>query len=211
MIRVLIADDHAVVRRGVKETLEDAAGLVVVGEAANGFEVLQFVQREPVDIAILDISMPYSSGLEILEQLHPLQPNVRVLILSIFPEKQYALQALRAGAYGYLTKNSAPDELITAIRTIARGEKWITPALAQELANLVDTRHLSAPHQRLTGREYDVMLRLATGKTAAEIGAEMGISAKTVSSYRTRILAKLGLNNTAGIVRYAVEHGLLGE
>jgi two-component system, NarL family, invasion response regulator UvrY len=209
MIRVLIADDHAFVRRGVKETLDDAAGIVTVGEAANGYEALQLVQNQQADVLILDISMPYASGLSLLEQLHGLQPALRVLILSIFPEKQYALQAIKAGAYGYLTKSSAPDELITAVRMIARGEKYITQSLAQDLANLIDTHRPQAPHNLLSSREYEVMLLLARGKTAAEIGRALTISAKTVGSFRVRILDKLGLKNTAEIIRYAVEHALL--
>lgn len=209
MIRILVADDHAVVRRGVLQILEEAYDMVVTGEASTGREVLQLVQENDYDVILLDIAMPESSGLETLKQLRTLTPELQVLILSMYPEKQYAVRALKAGATGYLTKESAPDELIAAIRKVSLGEKYISLSMAEELATQLGDRTEKAPHEALSDREYQVMRLLATGKTVTEVAAELSLSVKTVSTYRIRVLEKLGLENTAGIIRYALQRGVV--
>jgi DNA-binding NarL/FixJ family response regulator len=208
MIRVLVADDHAVVRRGLMQILEEAPGMVAAGEASTGREVIQAVRQVPYDVLVLDISMPQGGGLEVLNQLRSLERDVPVLILSIHPEKQYATRALSAGAAGYLTKDSAPDELVTAIREIAQGKKYITASLAARLAERLDEGSMAA-HETLSDREMEVMQRLAAGETVTEIAQALSLSVKTVSTYRTRILRKLALESTADIIRYAIERGLV--
>jgi DNA-binding NarL/FixJ family response regulator len=208
MIKVLVADDHAIVRRGVRQVLSDAHDMVVAGEASTGHEVLQSVQQNDYDIAVLDIAMPGSRGLELLKQLRTLKPKLPILMLSMYPEQQYAVRALKAGASGYLTKESAPDELIAAIRKVARGQRYITLSMAEALAFQLGGEAEEAPHDRLSDREYQVMRLLASGKTVTDIAEELSLSVKTISTYRTRLLEKLGLNNTAEIVRYALERGL---
>ena len=208
MIRVFVADDHAVVRRGVLQILEEAPDMVAAGEASTGREVLQAVRKHDYDVLVLDIAMPDVNGLEVLNQLRTLKPDLRVLILSMYPERQYALRALKAGAAGYLTKESAPDELIGAIRKVASGGKYVTQSLAEKLVAALGNELGKEPHETLSAREYQVMRLLAAGKTVTAIATELSLSVKTVSTYRTRILEKLDLKNTAEIIRYAFEHGL---
>lgn len=208
MIRVLVADDHAVVRRGLMQILDEAPGMVSAGEAGTGREVIQAVRQAPYDVLVLDISMPEGGGLEVLKQLRSLECDIPVLILSIHPEKQYATRALSAGAAGYLTKDSAPDELVAAIREIAQGKKYITASLAARLAERLDEGSRAA-HEILSDREMQVMRRLAEGETVTEIAQALSLSVKTVSTYRTRILRKLALESTADIIRYAIERGLV--
>jgi two-component system invasion response regulator UvrY len=208
-MKVLVADDHAVVRRGVLQILEDIPDMVAAGEASTGREVLRAVQEHDYDVLVLDIAMPDGGGLEVLKQLQSLKPNLRVLVLSMYPEKQYALRALKAGAAGYLTKESAPEELIAAIRKVARGGKYVTQSLAEKLAIELGDEVEKAPHEALSDREYQVMCLLTSGKTLTEIAADLSLSIKTVSTYRTRILDKLNLKSTADIIRYALEHRLV--
>jgi DNA-binding NarL/FixJ family response regulator len=209
MIRVLVADDHAVVRRGVVQILDEAPDLVAAGEASTGREVLQQVQENDYDVLVLDIGMPDGSGLEVLHQLRTLRPELRVLILSMYPERQYALRALKAGAAGYLTKESAPDELVAAVRRIAQGGKYITQSLAEELTAALVGEAEQTPEEILSDREFQVVCMLAEGKTIAAIASELALSVKTVSTYRARVLEKLNLSNTAEIIRYAFEHKLV--
>ena len=209
MIRVLVADDHAVVRRGVVQILAESPHIVVAGEASCGSEVLRAVRENDYDIVLLDIAMPGGSGLEVLKELQSLKPDVQVLILSMYPEKQYALRALKAGAAGYLTKDSAPDELIEAIERISQGNKYITRSLAQEMASELGGRAGKELHEALSDREYQVMRLLAAGKSVSEIATQLSLSVKTVSTYRTRILEKLDLKTTAEIMHYALERGLV--
>ncbi len=208
MIRVFVADDHAVVRRGVLQILAEAPDMVAAGEASTGREVLQAVRQHDYDVLVLDIAMPDTNGLEVLNQLRTLKPDLRVLILSMYPERQYAVRALKAGAAGYLTKESAPDELIGAIRKVAQGGKYVTQSLAERLAAALGGELGKEPHETLSAREYQVLRLLAAGKTVSDIATELSLSVKTVSTYRTRILEKLDLRNTAEIIRYAFEHGL---
>ncbi|MFN2158029.1 MAG: response regulator [Anaerolineae bacterium] len=209
MIRVLVADDHAVVRRGVVQILDEAPDLVAAGEASTGREVLQQVQENDYDVLVLDIGMPDGSGLEVLHQLRTLRPELRVLILSMYPERQYALRALKAGAAGYLTKESAPDELVAAVHRIAQGGKYITQSLAEELTAALVGEAEQTPEEILSDREFQVVCMLAEGKTIAAIASELALSVKTVSTYRARVLEKLNLSNTAEIIRYAFEHKLV--
>jgi two-component system invasion response regulator UvrY len=209
MIRVLVADDHAVVRRGVVQILDEAPDLVPAGEASSGRQVLQQVQENDYDVLVLDIGMPDGSGLEVLHQLRTLRPELRVLILSMYPEKQYALRALKAGAAGYLTKESAPDELVAAVRRIAQGGKYITQSLAEELTAALVGEAEKSPEEILSDREFQVVCMLAEGKTIAGIAEELSLSVKTISTYRARVLEKLNLSNTAEIIRYAFEHKLV--
>ena len=208
MIRVLVVDDHAVVRRGVLQVLAEAPDMIVTGEADSGLAVLQMAQANDYDVIVLDIALPDASGLEILKQLRTLRPEQQVLMLSVYPEKQYAIRALRAGAAGYLTKDSAPDELTMAIRQVAQGRKYITRSLAEQLAAGLEEETESEPHETLSDREYQVMRLLTAGKSVTDIAGELSVSVKTVSTYRTRILEKLGLKTTAEIIRYGLERGL---
>ncbi len=209
MIRVLVADDHTVVRRGVMQILSEATDVAVVGEASTAQEAIRAVRQGRFDVLVLDIAMPEGGGLEVLSQLGGLETRPRVLILSVYPEKQYALRALKSGAAGYLTKESAPEELVAAVRTIAQGRRYVTQALAETMADELGSTPAKAPDERLSDREYQVMCLLASGKTVTEVAAELSLSTKTVSTYRARILTKLGVSNSAEIVRYALQHGLV--
>ena len=209
MIRVLVADDHTVVRRGVLQILSEAADMLAAGEASTGGEVLRLVQENHYDVLVLDMNMPEGSGLEVLYQLRTLRPSLRTLILSMYPERQYAVRALKAGAAGYLTKESASHELVTAVRKIAVGGRYITQTLAEELAAGLAGETSATSVERLSDREYQVMRLLAMGKTVSEIGAELSLSVKTISTYRGRILEKLNLRNTAEIIRFALQLGIV--
>lgn len=209
MIRVLIADDHAVVRRGLRQILEEAADIKLVGEASSGREVLRALRENWCDVLLLDISMPEISGLDVLQEIHKMNPRPKTLMLSMYPEKQFAIRALKGGAAGYLTKDSAPDELLTAIREVASGRRYITPQLAEILADELLMEDSERPlHEFLSNRENQVLHFLVQGKGITEISHELLLSPKTVSTYRTRILEKLHLNNTAEIIRYAIEWGI---
>jgi two-component system, NarL family, invasion response regulator UvrY len=209
MIKILIADDHAVVREGLKHILSEMPDIVVIGEAGNGQEVLQEVGKKAYDLIILDIAMPGRDGLEILKDLKLQKPNVPVLILSMFPEEQYALRALKSGASGYLTKESIPDELIKAIRKILKGGKYISASFSDKLIFSYDNDAEKPIHEVLSDREYQVMRMIASGKTLTEIADELALSIKTVSTYRSRILEKTGIRNNAELTHYAVKHRLV--
>jgi two-component system invasion response regulator UvrY len=209
MIRVLIADDHAIVRRGMVEILREAPDIAVTGEVGTGRQVLQSVQAADYDVLVLDIAMPEGGGLEVLKQLQTLRPGLPVLMLSMYSEEQYAVRTLKAGAAGYLSKESVPDELIAAIRKIAERGRYITQSLAEKLAMTLGNEPAAEPHETLSDREYQVMCLMASGRTATEIAGELSLSVKTVSTYRTRLLQKLGLQSTAELIRYALERGLV--
>lgn len=211
MIRILVADDHLVVREGVKQILAGLDDMVVEDEAENGQETLEKVLRGGCDMVLLDISMPGRSGLEILEDILNLKPKLPVLILSMHPEEQYAVRALRAGASGYLTKASAAHELIRAIRKVSQGGKYVTASLAEKLAMELDSKAEKQQHEKLSNREYQVMLMLASGKTVGEIAEELCLSVKTVSTYRTRIMEKMGMKKNAELTFYAMSNGLLSS
>ncbi len=208
-IRVLIADDHAILRRGIRQILAEISAVKQVDEATNGQEVLSRVAKARYDLVLLDISMPGRSGLDVLKQLKAEQPQVPVLILSMHPEEQYAVRALKAGAAGYLTKESAPDELIAAVQKILQGGKYVSESLAERFVSELGRPAEQAPHDTLSDREYEIMRMIASGKTVSEIGDELALSVKTVSTYRSRVLAKMNMKNNAELTRYALENALL--
>jgi two-component system invasion response regulator UvrY len=209
MIRALLADDHRLVREGLKQLLSEAPGIVVAAEAANSQEVMEKVRTEEIDVVLLDISMPGRSGLEVLKELKRIRPNLPVLMVTMYPEKEYAVRALKTGAAGYLTKSCAPDELITAVRRVTSGGRYVSPSVAEVLAVELQEGVEKPRHELLSNRELQVMLMIARGKTVGEIAVDMCLSAKTVSTYRTRILDKLKLSNNAEIARYAIKEGLV--
>ena len=209
MIRILIADDHAIFREGLKHILSECADVNVAAEAKNGQEVLEKIWHDKYDMVLLDISMPGMSGLEVLKQLKIEKPKLPVLVLSMHPEEQYAVRVLRAGASGYLTKESAPDELITAIRKISQGRKYITSSLAERLASEMEIDSEKPPHETLSDREYQVLRKIAAGKTITQIAENLSLSIKTVSTYRTRIMEKMNMKTTAELMHYAINHHLI--
>ncbi len=209
MIKILIADDHAIVREGLKQIISETPDMVVAAEASNGEDVLEKVSANKYDVVLLDISMPGRSGLDILRQLKIEKPKLPVMMLSVHPEEQYAVRALRAGASGYLTKESAPDELIAAIRKISQGRKYVSSSLAEKLAVELGINVKKSRHEVLSDREFQVMLMIASGKTVKEIAEELSISVKTSSTYRARILEKMKMKNNAEIIYYAVKQGLI--
>jgi two-component system, NarL family, invasion response regulator UvrY len=209
MTKVLIADDHEVVRRGLKDLLEDEFDKLKVGEARTSPEVLEAAQRQEWDIVLLDINMPGRSGLEVLEELKRFRPKMPVLILSAFPEEEYAVRSLKLGAAGYLTKESASDELITAIRKALAGGKYVTADLAEKLAANLAGEAAEAPHQVLSNRELQVLRMIASGNTVKEIAGELSLSEKTVGTYRTRISKKLRLATNVELTRYAFQRKLV--
>ncbi len=209
MIKVIVVDDHAVVRRGVMQIVNDEPDLTVVGEASTGQEALQLARQTPFDVLVLDMALPDMNGLEVLRQMQNVKPSTYTLILSIYPEEQYATRTLKAGALGYLTKESAPLELVTAIREIAQGNRYISKSLGAVLASELITDRTSLPHTLLSDREYQVMILLAQGKMVSEIAGDLSLSAKTISTYRSRILEKLNLETTVDIIRYAFQHHLV--
>lgn len=209
MIKLLIADDHTIVRKGLKQILAETSDIVVSDEATNGQEVLNKVKQDSFDMVLLDISMPGKSGLDVLKELKIERPKLPVLILSMYPEEQYAVRVLRAGASGYLTKESAPDELILAIRKVAQGKKYVSSSLAEKLAFDLRIDTSKPVHENLSDREYQVMCLIASGKTVTEISEILSLSVKTISTYRSRILEKMNMNNNAELTRYAIENRLV--
>jgi DNA-binding NarL/FixJ family response regulator len=209
VIRVLIVDDHAIVRRGLVEILARVADMTVVGEASDGSGALKFIRREPPDVILLDIALPDQSGLEVLKQARLLAPDLPVLMLSIYPEEQYAVRALKAGAAGYLAKNSAPDELVAAIRKAVGGGKYVSYTLAEQLVQELSLDKAPAPHENLSDRELQVLIRIGSGKSLNEIADELALSPKTISTYRSRILEKMDMHNNAELVRYVLERNLI--
>ena len=209
-IKILIADDHPIVRAGFKQVIADTPDMIVADEAGNGQEVLNFIRKKDYDCVLLDISMPGRSGLEVLKDLKSEKPKLPVLILSIYPEEQYAIRALRAGAAGYMTKASAPHELIAAIRKISEGGKYISESLAEKLTYYLDGDASRPPHETLSDREYQVMLMIASGKTVTQVADELCLSVKTISTYRAHILEKMRMKNNAEMTLYAVQNKLVG-
>jgi two-component system, NarL family, invasion response regulator UvrY len=210
MIRVFFAEDHAIVREGLKQILADTKDIVVAGEAADGDEALDKIITSgcDYDIIVMDISMPGRNGLEVLKDLKEKRPELPVLILSMYPEDVYAIRSFRGGASGYLSKESAPTELINAIRKVSSGGKYVSAALAEKLiVNLGDDAGKPL-HEKLSEREYQILCMIATGKTGTQIACELSLSAKTVSTYRTRILEKMELKNNAELTHYAIQNGL---
>ena len=211
MLRILIADDHPLVRRGLKQIIAETPDMVVADEAADGREALSKAATGDYDVVLLDITMPFNSGVDVLSQLRYERPTLPVLMLSMHPEEQYAVRALRAGASGYLTKESAPEELVAAIRKVSTGGTYVSASLAERLANIVQENGEALPHETLSRRECQVMCLIASGKTVSEVARELALSVKTISTYRARILEKLNLRNNAELMRYALKNQLVEQ
>jgi DNA-binding NarL/FixJ family response regulator len=208
-IRVFIVDDHPVVRRGLIQILSDETDMEVVGEATSSQEILGKLRSAPSDVVLLDLAIPGRGGLEVLSDLKREHPRLAVIILSAYPEEQYGLRALKAGAAGYVSKDHVPAELVNAVRKVAEGGKYVSSSLADQLVSYLTQEGEKAPHQQLTDREYQVLCLIASGKTVGQIAKALGLSAKTISTHRTRILEKMNLATNAELMRYAMTHGLV--
>ncbi len=211
-IRVLIADDHAIVREGLKQIIGGSGSIVVADEAENGQQAIQKVRAGGLDVLLLDISMPDRNGIDVLKQVKKEFPSLAVLMLTMHREDQYAIRAIKAGASGYLTKQSAPAELVNALHEVAAGRKYITAALAQELANQLGNGDSARPlHEQLSDREYQTLVMIASGKTVSQIAVELALSVKTISMYRSRLLQKMKMRHNAELTHYAIRQGLVPE
>ena len=209
MIRIVIADDHAVVREGLKRIVASAEGMQVAGEAADGNEVMQHVRDLDFEVLLLDLSMPGRSGMELIKLAHAEKPQLRILVLSMHEELQYAVRAIKCGARGYLTKESAPAELLQALRKIAAGGAYITTGVAEQLAlGAMPGGTAAAPHASLSDREFQVFRLIAEGVSVTEIAARLTLSVKTVSTHKANLMHKMGLHNQSELIRYAIRHGL---
>ncbi len=208
-IRVLIADDHAIVRQGLRQILSETEDLIVAGEASSGVEALQLVRDGAWDVVLMDVSMPDRNGIDSLKLIKKENPKLPVLMLSMHPEEHYAIRALKAGAAGYLTKQSAPEQLVGAIRQVASGKKYVSASLAEELAKAIGDDTEKAPHEKLSDREYQTLCMIASGKTLSQIADELNLSVKTVSVYRARLLEKMKMRNNAELTHYGLKHHLV--
>ena len=209
MIRVILCDDHAMIRRGIKETLSEAVDIQVVAESGSYSEVREVLRTHPCDVLVLDINLPGRGGLEVLASLREVDSPIKVLMVSMFPEDQYAIRCLKAGAQGYLNKAGDPADLITAVRTVAQGRKYVTAEVAQMLVDNLNTPENTSPHASLSERELQTLLKIASGKRLSDIAEELMLSPKTVSVYRARVLEKLKLTNNAEMTVYAIRNGLV--
>jgi DNA-binding NarL/FixJ family response regulator len=209
MIRLAIADDHPIVREGLRRIASADAGISVTGEASSAAELFRLLGEAPVDVVLLDVSMPGSGFVETLRELRERHASTKVLVLSVHPEDQWAMRALRSGASGYLTKDHSPEQLVQAIRRVARGGKYVSESLAEKLAGMVDNGRTRAPHERLSDREFEVLRALGSGMSVKDVAQQLRLSAKTVSTYRVRLLEKMGLKSQADLIRYVVQHDLL--
>ena len=209
MIKVLIVDDHAIVREGLKQVLADAPDLEVTGEASSGEEALEKVRAGHWDVVVLDISLPGINGLVVLQQIKRQYPDLPVLVLSMYGEEQYAVRTLKAGAAGYLTKETAPHELVTAIRKVGSGGKYMSPSLMEKMVSALATDLKRPKHETLSDREFQVLCMIAAGKTLTGIGEDLGLSVKTVSTHRARMLKKMRLKSNAELIHYAIRYGLV--
>ena len=208
-IRVFIADDHAIVREGLKQILAEQRDIVVAGEAETGLDAVKLFRKSRCNVVLLDISLPDRNGIEVLKQIKSEQPDLAVLMLSMHREDQYAIRSLKAGAAGYLTKQSAPKELVNAIRQVAGGQRYVSAQLAQVLAAQLGENHEAPAHETLSDREYQTLTLIASGKTVSEIARELSLSVKTVSEYRSRLLAKMKLKTSAELTHYAIRNQLI--
>lgn len=211
MTSVLIADDHAVVRAGLRQILSSNASIRVNGEAASGTEVMAAIRAQRFDVIVLDMSMPGRSGLELIRQIKDEQPQTRILVLSMHQEDQYAVRSLKAGASGYLNKDSAPELLVEAIKKVAGGGAFISPAIAEQLAHGVIRSQEQPPHTLLSDREFEVFQMLVAGESVSVIADKLNLSVKTVSTHKSRIMQKMNMQSATEMIRYALEHGLLGH
>ncbi|MGF6532673.1 MULTISPECIES: response regulator [Paraburkholderia] len=211
MTRVLLADDHALVRDGLRHILKSASGFEVAGEASDSTSTIALVRASAADVLVLDLSMPGRNGIELIRQIKDEKPTLRVLVLTMHAEQQYAVRAFKAGASGYLTKESASAELVAAVTKVAAGGVYVSLAMAERFALSLNEPVDTLPHQRLSDREFDVFRRIAAGQTISEIAQELSVSAKTVSTYKTRILEKMQMPHDTALVRYAIRHKLFEE
>lgn len=211
MTKVLLADDHALVRDGLRHILEGTSGFEVAGEAYDGPTTIALARSTPADVLVLDLSMPGRNGVELVKQIKDELPTLRILVLTMHAEQQYAVRAFKAGASGYLTKESASKELVSALTKISSGGVYVSLAMAERLAQSLNEPTDMLPHQRLSDREFDVFRRIAAGQTITEIAHELCVSAKTVSTYKTRILEKMQMPHEAALVRYAIQHKLFED
>jgi two-component system, NarL family, invasion response regulator UvrY len=209
MTRIVIVDDHAIVRKGLRQILADAPEMAVTAECADGQELLRQLEKEQFDLVLLDISMPGRNGIDLLKQVKGMRPDLPVLILSMHPEEQYAIRALKSGASGYITKESAPDELVKAIRKVSSGGVYVSSALAERLALALGSEGARLPHESLSDREYQILCLIASGRTVKEIAEHLSLSVKTISTYRTRMLAKMRMKSNAELSTYAIRNGLV--
>jgi two-component system, NarL family, invasion response regulator UvrY len=209
MIRVFIVDDHAILRRGIRDILTDDKRIEVVGEAKDYNELQSQLRKVQLDVLLLDVNLPGKNGIDILKTLREQNPRIKVLMLSMYPEEQYAVRALKAGAYGYLNKASAPEQLVSAVEQIVAGRKFVTPEIAQTLVDNLAAEDGELPHTRLSDREYQTLCLMASGKRLSEIAELLALSPKTVSVYRARILEKMDMQNNAELMRYALQHRLV--
>jgi two-component system, NarL family, invasion response regulator UvrY len=209
MIKILVVDDHAVVRRGLRQILAETSDLHVAGEAGTAAEAMQKVQDERWDVVVLDVGLAGKSGLDLIADIRKLRPEARVLVLTMFSEEQYAVRAIRAGAAGFLTKESAPDKLVDAVRKVASGGRFISPELAETLASMVAGEGSGKPHERLSNREFEILKLIGSGKTVSQIAEDLSLSVKTVSTHRTRILRKMEMKTNAELTHYVVKSGLV--
>jgi two-component system, NarL family, invasion response regulator UvrY len=211
MIKVILCDDHALIRRGIRDTLCDASDIEVVGEAGDYGELRSLMRETTCDVLVLDINLPGRSGLDVLHVLKDEGSSVRVLVVSMYPEDQYAIRALRAGAYGYVNKGGDPATIVAAVRTVAQGRKYVTPEMAQMLVESLTTPAAENAHEKLSDRELQTLVMIASGKRLSDIAVELNLSPKTVSVYRARVLEKLSLGNNSELTVYAIRNGLVGE
>lgn len=209
MIKILVVDDHAIVRQGLKQILAEFPDLEVAGEASDGQQALEKVRKGPWEVVVLDISLPGQNGLVVLEQIKSECPGLPILVLSIHAEEQYAFRALKAGAAGYLTKESAPDQLVSAIQKVAGGGKYVSPLLMEKMISDLGTDPKKLLHETLSDREFQILCMIASGKSLTGIAEDLGLSVKTVSTHRTRILKKMRLKNNAELIHYAIHNGLV--
>jgi DNA-binding NarL/FixJ family response regulator len=211
VIKVILCDDHALIRRGIRDTLSDASDIQVVGEAGDYGELRGLMRATACDVLVLDINLPGRSGLDVMHVLKDEGSPVKVLVVSMYPEDQYAIRALRAGAYGYVNKGGDPQQLVQAVRTVAQGRKFVTPEIAQMLVESLTTPAPEHAHDKLSDRELQTLVMIASGKRLSDIAEELTLSPKTVSVYRARVLEKLGLQNNSELTVYAIRNGLVGE
>jgi DNA-binding NarL/FixJ family response regulator len=209
VIKVLVGDDHAIVRRGLQQILAETPDIVVAGEAATGPDVLRLVREQRWTAVILDIGLPGANGLDLLATIRREKPELPVLILTVHPEEQYAVRAIRAGAAGFLTKESAPDRLIEAVRKVAAGGRFVSPELAETLASVLAGQSPGEPHERLSDREFEIFKLLSSGRTVSQIAQDLALSVKTISTHRTRILKKMSMRTNAELTHYAVRNRLV--
>ncbi|MDQ3812683.1 MAG: response regulator transcription factor [Armatimonadota bacterium] len=210
MIRILITDDHAIVRRGLKDILADEFPGANFGEAQNAVELLRQLRQQTWDIVILDITMPGRSGLDVLKDVKHEHPKLPVLVLTVHPEDQYAVRVLKAGANGFMNKESAPEELVKAVNRLLQGGRYVSPSLAEKLAFDLRAETMEAPHEKLSDREYQVLCMIASGKTVSQIAEDLSLSVKTISTHRVRLLAKMNMKTNAELTRYAIQNRLVG-